>query len=38
MIARGIAPVTACEIAIANPITDDPELQRGIREIVTTVI
>jgi len=38
MIASGIAPVTACEIAIANPITDDAELQRGIREIVTTVI
>ncbi len=38
MIARGIDPVTACEIAIASPITDDPELQRGIREIVTTVI
>jgi len=38
MIARGVDPVTACEIAIASPITDDPELQRGIREIVTTVI
>ncbi|MEO6724512.1 MAG: CbbQ/NirQ/NorQ/GpvN family protein [Blastocatellia bacterium] len=38
MIARGVDPVTACEISIASPITDDPELQRGIREIVTTVI
>jgi nitric oxide reductase NorQ protein len=38
MIARGVDPVTACEIAIASPITDDSELQRGIREIVTTVI
>lgn len=38
MIASGIEPVTACEIAIASPITDDPELQRSIREIVTTVI
>ncbi len=38
MIARGVEPVTACEIAIASPITDDSELQRGIREIVTTVI
>ena len=38
MIASGITPVTACEIAIASPITDDAELQRGIREIVTTVI
>lgn len=38
MIARGIDPVTACDISIASPITDDPELQRSIREIVTTVI
>ncbi|MGE0102656.1 MAG: CbbQ/NirQ/NorQ/GpvN family protein [Blastocatellales bacterium] len=38
MIARGVEPVTACEIAIASPITDDEELQRSIREIVTTVI
>ncbi len=38
MIASGIDAVTACEIAIASPITDDSELQRGIREIVTTVV
>jgi nitric oxide reductase NorQ protein len=38
MIARGVDPVTACDVAIASPITDDPELQRSIREIVTTVI
>ncbi len=38
MISRGVDPVTACEIAIASPITDDSELQRSIREIVTTVI
>jgi nitric oxide reductase NorQ protein len=38
MIARGIDPVRACDVAIASPITDDPELQRSIREIVTTVI
>ena len=38
LIASGISPITACEVAIANPITDDSELQRGIREIVTTVI
>ncbi|MGH9838795.1 MAG: CbbQ/NirQ/NorQ/GpvN family protein [Blastocatellia bacterium] len=38
MIARGVDPVMACEIAIASPITDDRELQRSIREIVTTVI
>lgn len=38
LIAKGIDPVTACDVAIASPITDDAELQRGIREIVTTVI
>jgi nitric oxide reductase NorQ protein len=38
LIARGVDPVTACEVAIASPITDDTELQRSIREIVTTVI
>ncbi|MCI0337748.1 MAG: CbbQ/NirQ/NorQ/GpvN family protein [Acidobacteria bacterium] len=38
MIARGVDPVTSCDIAIASPITDDIELQRSIREIVTTVI
>lgn len=38
LIARGIDPVTACEVAIIGPITDDHELQRSIREIVTTVI
>ena len=38
LIAHGVKPVTACESAIASPITDDLELQRSIREIVTTVI
>lgn len=38
MIARGIAPINAAEVALCSPITDDRELQRSIREIVTTVI
>src|SRR5215831_3067929 len=38
LIASGVDPVIACEVAIASPITDDSELQRSIREIVTTVI
>jgi nitric oxide reductase NorQ protein len=38
LISRGVEPVTACEVAIASPITDDLELQKSIREIVTTVI
>ncbi len=38
MIAKGIAPTAAAEVAICSPITDDRELQRSIREIVTTII
>jgi nitric oxide reductase NorQ protein len=38
MIAKGIPPITAAEVAIVSPITDDRELQRSIREIVTTII
>lgn len=29
---------SAAEVAICSPITDDKELQRSIREIVTTII
>ena len=38
MIAKGIAPTDAAEVALVSPITDDRELQRSIREIVTTII
>lgn len=38
MIAKGIAPVDAAEVAMCAPITDDRELQRSIKEIVTTII
>lgn len=38
MIAKGIPPVAAAEVALCSPITDDRELQRSIREIVTTII
>ena len=38
MIAKGIEPVEAANVAIVSPITDDRELQRSIREIVTTII
>jgi nitric oxide reductase NorQ protein len=36
--ARGIPPIAAAEVALCSPITDDRDLQRSIREIVTTVI
>ncbi len=38
LIAKGIAPVDASEVALVSPITDDRDLQRSIREIVTTII
>jgi len=36
--ARGIPATAAAEVALCSPITDDRDLQRSIREIVTTVI
>ena len=38
MMAKGISPIDAAEVALVSPITDDRELQRSIREIVTTII
>ena len=38
MISKGIAPIDAAEVALVAPITDDRDLQRSIREIVTTII
>ncbi|MBS1768546.1 MAG: CbbQ/NirQ/NorQ/GpvN family protein [Acidobacteria bacterium] len=38
LVAKGIAPVDAAEVALSAPITDDRDLQRSIREIVTTII
>lgn len=38
LIALGIPPIIAAETAMSSPITDDRELQRSIREIITTVI
>jgi hypothetical protein len=38
MIAKGIPAAAAADVALCSPITDDRELQRSIREIVTTVI
>lgn len=38
MIAKGISSVDAAEVALISPITDDKDIQRSIREIVTTII
>jgi nitric oxide reductase NorQ protein len=38
LIALGIPPANAAEVAMSSPITDDRELQRSIRELITTVI
>ena len=38
VIALGIPAIRAAEVAMCSPITDDRDLQRSIREIVTTVI
>ena len=38
LIRQGIPPQQACEAAIARPLTDDPEIQRTIRELVGAVL
>jgi nitric oxide reductase NorQ protein len=38
LIRQGIPPQQACEAAIARPLTDDPEIQRTIRELVSAVL
>lgn len=38
LIRDGIDPRTAADAAIARPITDDPDMQRSIREIVSTIL
>jgi nitric oxide reductase NorQ protein len=37
LIREGIPPATACRVAIAQPITDDAEMQRAIQELVSTI-
>ncbi len=38
MISGGITATEAAEVALCSPITDDRELQRSIKEIITSVI
>ena len=37
LIKSGVRPQAACEAAIIRPITDDVDMQRSLREIVTAV-
>ncbi|MBI4714637.1 MAG: CbbQ/NirQ/NorQ/GpvN family protein [Nitrospirae bacterium] len=37
LIRQGVSPHRACETAVANPITDDGDMQSAIREIIAAV-
>lgn len=37
LIRAGVAPATACQVAIAQPITDDQDMQRAIHDLVSTI-
>ncbi len=37
LIRQGVPPAQACEVAITRPITDDPDMQRTITELVKAV-
>ncbi|MEW6543044.1 MAG: CbbQ/NirQ/NorQ/GpvN family protein [Nitrospirota bacterium] len=37
LIRKGIEPARACEAAVAKPITDDPDMQRSIQELVKAI-
>jgi nitric oxide reductase NorQ protein len=38
LIKSGIDPREACEVAMVNPVTDDTEMLRAIRELISTVL
>jgi nitric oxide reductase NorQ protein len=38
LIARGIAPEKACEMAIIAPLTDDPDLRGALRSVVSACL
>ena len=37
MIAEGVSPRRACQVAIVWPLTDDGEVQRSIEEVVSSI-
>ncbi|MBI4400833.1 MAG: CbbQ/NirQ/NorQ/GpvN family protein [Nitrospirae bacterium] len=37
LIRQGVAPARACEATVTRPITDDPDMQRSIAELVNAI-
>lgn len=37
LIHQGVSPDRACDVAVARPITDDPDMQRSIMDVVKAV-
>ncbi len=37
LIREGIAPVQACDVAVVRPMTDDPDMQRSLQELVKAI-
>ncbi len=37
LIAQGVPPDRACDVAVVRPITDDPDMQRSILELVKAI-
>jgi nitric oxide reductase NorQ protein len=37
LINQGVSPDRACDVALARPITDDPDMQRGIMDLVKAI-
>ena len=37
LIKQGVAPDRACDVAVARPITDDPDMQRSIMQVVKAI-
>jgi nitric oxide reductase NorQ protein len=36
LIAKGVAPLAACRVALVRPITDDPDMRDALDAAVTT--
>lgn len=38
LIEKGVAPRRACSVALIRPITDDPEIQKTLEEVVSSIL